>query len=223
MCGRYSGFSSTEVLQDRFAAEAVEQLSPHFNAAPSERLPVITGDAPRAIRLGEWGFRPPWFKGSAGVINARAETVAEKPMFRSVVRKRRCLVLADSFFEWDRTQSPRQPWRILLKSEKPFAFAGIWEPAGKSGPPTFAIITTRPNRLVARIHDRMPAILPPGLEKAWLGEEERNLYFLRALLQPFPADDMTMYPVWLRVNSARVDDADVITPRFSTIDPNRGS
>ena len=222
MCGRYSVFSSTEVLQDRFAAEAAEQLTPHFNAAPSERLPVITSDTPRAIRLGEWGLRPPWFRGSAGVINARAETVAEKPMFRSALRKRRCLVLADSFFEWDRTHSPRLPWRILLKSEKPFAFAGIWEPSpATKGLPTFAIVTTRPNPLVGRIHDRMPVILPRATEEASL--QGGSADFLRTLLQPYRADDMTMYPVSLRVNSARVDDADLITPKFSTVDPNRGS
>ena len=106
MCGRYSMFSSTDVVQDRFNAEAVEQWPPHYNAAPSQRLPVIVNDNPKAIRLAEWGFQPKWLGGRAGPINARGETIHEKPMFRLAVRKHRCLVLADSFFEWDRRMKP---------------------------------------------------------------------------------------------------------------------
>jgi len=221
MCGRYSMFSSIDVVQDRFNAEALEKWPPHYNAAPSQRLPVILNDNPTAIQLAEWGFRPKWLEGRAGPINARGETIHEKPMFRSAVRRHRCLILADSFFEWDRRTKPRTPWRILLKSEKPFAFAGIWEPpVSAAAHPSFAIITTRPNGKVALIHDRMPVILDRSVEKEWL-KPSSSVDFLRALLQPLAADAMALYPVSPRVNSVGADDADLLTPVHVLVDPNR--
>ena len=223
MCGRYTITSNVEQLAVRFGAEPAAAegvttegaLEPHFNAAPTQTLPVILNQEPGQIQLLRWGLVPRWAKdtsGAAKMINVRAETVEEKPTFRDALRRRRCLVLADSFYEWQQTPAGKVPMRIMLASGQPFAFAGIWElwrdPNGALLR-SFAIITTTPNELVAPIHNRMPAILRPEDERRWLDEDSEATPW-RDVLGPFPADQMTAYPVSRLVNSPANDTPAVI-------------
>jgi putative SOS response-associated peptidase YedK len=224
MCGRYTITSNAEQLAARFGAAPADAeggaamgaaLEPRFNAAPTQTLPVILNQAPEQIQLLRWGLVPRWAKdasGGAKMINVRAETVEEKPSFRDAVRKRRCLVLADSFYEWQQTPAGKVPMRIMLASGEPFAFAGIWElwrdPQGELLR-SFAIITTAPNPLVAPIHNRMPAILRPEHERLWL-DDNPDATPWREVLGPFPAEAMVAYPVSRLVNSPANDTPAVI-------------
>lgn len=206
MCGRYSWFTGWDVLEGRWRVQSLledDDRIPHYNAAPSQRLPVILNTDPQHVRVGRWGLVPFWSKDErAGIINARAETVAEKPAFRQAFRKRRCLVPADGFYEWQRTGRVKVPYRITLKDGAPFAFAGIWEEGNGTEPATYAIITTTPNELVGKIHDRMPVILAENDERLWLSEWLNARQFLD-LLTPYSAKAMAAYPVSLLVNSPR--------------------
>jgi putative SOS response-associated peptidase YedK len=200
-------FTKAEAFAERFsAALPVEAVTPTYNAAPSQAQLVIRNDTPQMISRAAWGFIPEWAAGRADVkslINARAETVAEKPFFRDAFKKKRCLVLADGFYEWRRTKDGKVPYRIALKSEEPFAFAGIWSSvAGVDGKPqiTFAIITTDANELVAQIHNRMPVILRPEDEANWLAKE-LPIEAAEELLVPYPAHLLTAYAVSPKVNS----------------------
>lgn len=151
-------------------------------------------------------------KKSRGLINARAESLAEKPSFRNAIKNRRCLVLADSFFEWKRKNDVKIPYRIMLKSKQPFAFAGIWEfYKNKEGfsIPTFSIITTKANQMVSELHDRMPVILSPKHEQLWL-DNSAQLEVALEILKPFPDDQMQMYQVSPLVNSFRNESAEII-------------
>lgn len=224
MCGRYTITSNAEQLAARFdaapasseASAATEPtLEPRYNAAPTQTLPVILNQEPDQIQLLRWGLVPRWAKdasGAAKMINVRAETVEEKPSFRDAVRRRRCLVLADSFYEWQHTPAGKVPMRIMLASGQPFAFAGIWElwrdPKGELLR-SFAIITTAPNALVAPIHNRMPAILLPEHERLWLADDPDATPW-RTALGPYPAEAMVAYPVSRMVNSPANDTPAVI-------------
>ena len=163
-----------------------------------------------------WGLIPSWAKDmSIGnrAINARAETLAEKPMFRTALRRRRCLILADGFYEWVRAGKARQPMRILLTTGEPFAFAGLWEtwtnPAGETIH-SCTIVTTAPNDLTRPIHDRMPVILLPENESVWLNHSIEDASELNGLLTPYPASEMEAYPVSPMVNSPANDIPDII-------------
>jgi putative SOS response-associated peptidase YedK len=200
-------FTKAEALAERFGATLpVEAVAPTYNAAPSQAQLVIRNDAPQTISRAVWGFVPEWAAGRSDVkplINARAETVAEKPFFRDAFKKKRCLVLADGFYEWRRTRDGKVPYRIALKSEEPFAFAGIWSSiASVDGTPqiTFAILTTDANELVAQIHTRMPVMLRPEDEENWLGKE-LPLEAAQKLLVPYPAHLLTAYQVSPKVNA----------------------
>jgi putative SOS response-associated peptidase YedK len=162
MCGRYSISTRREALETRFHARVVDgRLTPRYNAAPSDVLPLILNTDKAHIVFARWGFTPEWAKNKkmTPMINARAESLADKPLFRDAFRAKRCLVLADGFYEWERTSSGKQPYRITLKDEAPFAFAGLWSllpgPDGQRAP-CFAIVTTNANERVAEIHNRMP-------------------------------------------------------------------
>jgi putative SOS response-associated peptidase YedK len=217
MCGRFSIFADPALLAERFAAALPDEgLRPRYNAAPTQRLPVILneGDA-RTIQLLRWGLVPFWAKDPAignQMINARAETLPEKPSFRTPLHKRRCLALADGFYEWQKTEHGKVPMRISLKSGQPFAFAGLWEtwkqPEGDLLR-TFTIITTTPNALVEPIHNRMPAMLLPEDEALWLDNSAGVIGWLSAL-RPYPAELMTAYPVSPRVNAPANDDPAVV-------------
>ena len=143
------------------------------------------------------------------LINARAETIAEKPVFRKSFETHRCLVLADGFFEWQKVPGGKVPYRLTLKDNRPFAFAGIWRQTPDESPPGFAIVTTSPNSLVAAIHDRMPVILEPGSERTWLGATPTAAL---ELLQPYPAELMQAYPVSKLVNSPANDRSEILKP-----------
>jgi len=215
MCGRYSFFSKDDVLEDRFHAQIKMPLKRHYNAAPSQKLPVILNDEPKNIVLGQWGLIPIWAQKKdkpKGFINARVETMAEKPSFRNAVKKHRCLVLADNFFEWTRKASTKIPYRIMLKNEQPFAFAGIWEIyKTKTGVeiPTFSIITTPANDMISELHDRMPAILEPKYEQLWI-DTSADLGLALETLKPLPEDQMQMHKVSPLVNAVRNDVPGVI-------------
>jgi putative SOS response-associated peptidase YedK len=208
MCGRYSVVP--KIAKGR--SKAVSLLITHledgrYNAAPSQQLPVITSQQPDALQFYSWGLQPFWAKDAKAVkrsINARAESLTEKPTFRSLLKSKRCLVPADGFYEWQVTEQGKVPHRILLQSEELFTFAGLWDEwADKSTGEvlhTFTIITTEANELVKPIHDRMPIILSPEAEELWLDEHESQEGLL-SLLAPYNGDEMKAYPVSPLVNS----------------------
>ena len=217
MCGRYTFIAPASTVEQRFDAKFTEPAPTTFNAAPSQRLPVITNAAPNQIQLLNWGLVPSWSRDPAGgpkPINARAETLAEKPSFRHLLGRRRCLVLADSFFEWQATAAGKVPHRILLRDEQPFAFAGLWDEwldrtTGELRP-TFTIITTEPNELMAGIHNRMPVILPGrAAEQAWL-DDGLDMAAHQQLLQSYAPAAMQEYIIGKRVNSPANNDVEVL-------------
>jgi putative SOS response-associated peptidase YedK len=222
MCGRYTFITPAPAIEQRFDARFTEPAPANYNAAPSQRLPIITNAAPGQIQLLSWGLVPSWSKDPTGhgpaagpkPINARAETLAEKPSFRQLLGRKRCLVLADSFFEWQATPAGKVPHRILLRDEQPFAFAGLWDEwldrnTGELRP-TFTIITTAPNSLMASIHNRMPVILPTrNAEQAWL-DDGLGMAAHQQLLLPYDAAAMQEYVISKRVNSPANNDPEVL-------------
>jgi putative SOS response-associated peptidase YedK len=215
MCGRYTMYTDAAALAARFHAYVPPSLlTPSYNAAPSQGLPTILSANPYVITVSAWGFRPEWadWRDVTPVLNARAETVATKPYFRQAFRTKRCLVLADGFYEWQRTGKGKVPYRIALKTDEPFAFAGIWS-LGRDGLgrpwSTFAIITTEANRLVGQIHNRMPVILYPEDEATWLSQDTPAQQ-AQACLKPFPAYLLRMMPVSPKVNSPAYNAPDLL-------------
>jgi putative SOS response-associated peptidase YedK len=219
MCGRFTIISEREVIEKRFHARFADKdaYKPRYNAAPAQNLPVILNTHPKEIRMVKWGLNPPWLKkftGKDGLINVRAETLKEKKTFSADLEKRRCLILADSFYEWKKTGGKKIPYRILLKNNKLFAFAGIWESdEGATGKKidTFAIITTTPNELVGKVHNRMPVILSEDGDKYWL---DSNTNAARALkvLSAYPSSKMQDYVVSTAVNRVSLDLPKLILP-----------
>jgi len=179
-------------------------------------VPVLS--ARRELRWMRWGLIPGWAKDpaiGAGLINVRAETAAEKPAFRAAIRHRRCLVVADGFYEWQHTGRTKQPYFIRLSDDRPFAFAGVWEAWEGAYPTTLetcAILTTGPNELIRPIHDRMPAILSPGDYAAWLDPTIEDPRQVLSLLTPYPSDAMQTHPVSNLVNSPAHDSPQCIEP-----------
>jgi putative SOS response-associated peptidase YedK len=216
MCGRYALTSPPEVIAQRFDLLWIPELEAHYNMAPSQMIPVVRDlGQGRELTLLKWGLIPSWARDSAiGVklINARAETLADKPAFRSAYRHRHCLIPADAFYEWQPIGGRKQPHCIRMTDRAPFAMAGLWERwASPSGQPveTCTIITTAANTLVSALHHRMPVILAPGDYTAWLDAGNPNA---QQLLQPFPSERLTSYPVTLRVNNVKNDDAGCLAP-----------
>lgn len=221
MCGRFTLVTDFSAIIDRFEIEAAieeELYHPSFNIAPSQSVLSVINDG-RRNRLGylRWGLIPPWAedeKIGSKMINARAETLAQKPSFREAYKKRRCLVIADSFYEWKRHEDhSKTPMRIKLKSDELFAMAGIWErfksPAGNTIF-TCSIITTVPNSLMADIHDRMPVILKPEDEPTWLDPSIQDVNQLNQLLKPLPEEWMEAYEVSALVNSPKNNSPNLI-------------
>ncbi len=188
-------------------------LTPRYNIAPSQPIAVAANNGQNKVEFFRWGLIPSWAKDAAignRMINARAETLAEKPSFRVPYRRRRCLVLADGFYEWRKEPGRRAktPMYVRLKSGKPFAFAGLWEVwRALDDQPLFSctIITTTPNALVAKIHNRMPVILEPEAYDLWLDTAEQPPERLGVWLRPYPASQMTAYPVSTLVNDPSND------------------
>lgn len=217
MCGRFSITVSGELLEKRFNAKLDEPIKPRYNAAPSQKLPVITNEKPDTIQLYLWGLRPVWLKETTkkdGLTNVREETLKEKPTFKGDLRKRRCLVLTDGFYEWRKNSTGKKtPFRIERKDKKPFAFAGLWEENEKNGKKihTFAIITTQPNQIMRPIHNRMPVILPEKEEEIWLNnglDEKKTL----SLLNPYNNENLFAYEISTIINSARIDRPEILKP-----------
>jgi putative SOS response-associated peptidase YedK len=205
-----------EAIAERFHVQLPEvPIRPTYNAAPSQAQLTIVNTEPDVITLSSWGFLPAWAAGRKGmkpIINARAETVATKPFFKKAFTTNRCLVIADGFYEWKKSKRGKIPYRVTLKTEEPFAFAGIWSTLHTSDGTalqTFAIITTEPNELMQPIHDRMPVILQEQDEEDWLNSE-LSLEHAQALLAPYPAELMTAYQVSTKVNSPKNNSPEVI-------------
>jgi putative SOS response-associated peptidase YedK len=222
MCGRFTLTADPGLVARRFGAPPPQGggTRPRFNVAPAQTVITVTDDGRRQLELMRWGLIPAWAKDPAigsRLINARAETLAEKPAFRAALRRRRCLIPADGFYEW--TAGPdgkRRPMRIRLTSGQPFAFAGLWDewrpPDG--GPPvrTCTIITCAPNELMATLHHRMPVILAPEAEAVWLDPSITDPERLLPLLVPYPADKLEAYPVSPLVNSPAHDSPQLVLP-----------
>jgi putative SOS response-associated peptidase YedK len=222
MCGRV--VQKTPLHEIRVLFETVNPIpnaAPTYNGAPTDTLPVVRLDREerRSLDLLRWGLIPYWAKDrSIGprCINAMAETVATKPAFREAFRRRRCLVPADFFYEWQKLPKGKQPYAIGLADGTPMAFAGLWErwndPEAAQPLHTFSIITGPPNELCLPIHNRMPVILPREAWRLWLGEDDATEPALRDLLRPYPARLMRAYPVGSAVGNVRNNSADLLDP-----------
>jgi putative SOS response-associated peptidase YedK len=209
------------MLARMFGVDDVPSLAPRYNIAPSQDILAVRtarGGGSREIALLHWGFIPRWAKDpglGGGMINARAETLSEKPSFRNAFRDRRCLVPADGFYEWRRLSGRKQPYYITLRDGGPFAIAGLWERReGEDGSvlESCALITTAANDLLMPVHDRMPAIVPPKAYDLWLDAGVREARSLAALLRPFPSGEMSAVAVGPRVNDPRHESPDCIVP-----------
>jgi putative SOS response-associated peptidase YedK len=224
MCGRFTLTAETNQIQQTFPwVNIPENIPPRYNIAPSQPIAVIPNDGHNTLDFYVWGLIPSWAKDPEignRLINARAETLVEKPSFRSAFRRRRCLVLADGFYEWRQEPGSKRktPMYIRLTSGQPFAFAGLWEiwdsPDG-SVVPSCTIITTEPNTLMAGIHNRMPVILPESAYEPWLAPVETDPAQLTGLLKPYPPEAMQAYPISTRVNDPKNDLAECIQPLAS--------
>ena len=221
MCGRYSLKTPVERLSEKFQFPKVFPMKLRYNIAPSQTVAVVRclpDDSDRKLAMLRWGLIPAWAKfPNSGVqpINAKAETAAELPMFRDAFRRRRCLVPADGFYEWKQDGGRKQPVYIRLKDGEPFAIAGLWEHwEGQDGQvvESCTLLTTEPNDLLAPIHNRMPVILDPEDYEQWLDPDLQQADRLNPLLQPFSAEQMTAYPVNLRVNNPKHDDPLCLEP-----------
>ena len=217
MCGRYSLIADLGELAKRYEFDGDGlALKPAYNVAPTQDVLTVVGGETRRGGFMRWGLIPWWAKNASigsRLINARAETVSEKPAFRDALRRRRCLVLADGFYEWQRTGSARKPMRVVMRSREPFAFAGLWsvwrDPDGNRIP-SCAIITTTANDLLRPVHDRMPVVLPRELEELWLDRSIDDPGALGSVLTPYLDDAKEAYEVSTLVNSAANDGPEVI-------------
>lgn len=221
MCGRFTITATFDQIVERFGIDqmiAAEYYNPNYNVAPSQSVLAVINDGTNN-RLGylRWGLIPPWAKDPKigyKMINARAETLPEKPSYRNAYKKRRCLILADSFYEWKRhADKSKTPMRIKLKSDDLFAMAGLWETwKSPDGEPVHSctVITTKPNELVKDIHDRMPVILNPDDELVWLDKSITDTELLNDLLKPLDENLMEAYEVSSLVNSPKNNSSNLI-------------
>ena len=222
MCGRFTLTISPEELQAAFPDFSIPgDIPPSYNIAPSQPIPVIPNDGENVLDFFLWGLIPSWTKpdkvGKYSLINARSETAAEKPSFKNSFRRRRCLILADGFYEWSKPVSggTKTPYYFTLKNHRPFAFAGLWDiwisPDGDSLK-SACILTTSPNQTVKAVHDRMPVILNPADYPIWLDPQEDKLDQFQSLLKPYPDELMDSYPVSTYVNSPKNNSPQCIQP-----------
>jgi putative SOS response-associated peptidase YedK len=220
MCGRYSQTSPAYVLARVFCVPAGPPLSPRYNVAPTQTVPIVRQSADRELAMVRWGLIPPWADDpSVGgrLINARAETVAEKPAFRAAFRKRRCLVPATGFYEWQKLGKHKQPYHLRRRDgePEPFAFAGLWERwqlPGDEPIDSCTILTTTANDLMRPLHERMPVILDPRGYDHWLDHGRHDREALRALLVPCPSELLTALPVNSYVNNPRNEGPKCLEP-----------
>ena len=217
MCGRYSIAVEPTEIEERFQAQFEEPMQPRYNAAPSQRLPVILNAAPSKIIFAQWGILPAWaanLSKKGGLINVRFETLRDKKTFRADLKMRRCLVPSDGFYEWKAaTGGKKVPFRITRKDGKLFAFAGLWEEETTHSGQTrrFAIITTSANELMQPIHARMPVILREENERAWLEADSTDIQGLLDVLgKPIPSASLQAFPVSSKVNAPKNDFPELI-------------
>ena len=221
MCGRFTLRNPERIRISDFDYYDLNNLIPRYNIAPTQDvLTVGQRDSVREGRLLQWGLIPFWSSEPKGIINARVETIDEKPSFKESFEKRRCLILADGFYEWERNGKISQPYYFQLKDTAPFAFAGVWDRWRDENREikSCAIITTTANDLLATIHTRMPVILRPESYDLWLNENSRAAD-LKDLLIPFPADEMMSHAVSYEVNDAKVDHEGLLRQ----VEPNIGA
>lgn len=212
MCGRYTLKSNSHAVATLCAVPDIPALKPRYNIAPTQLVPVVrAAEAGRELAMLRWGLIPSWAKDpkiAHSLINARSETAAEKPSFRTAMKRRRCLLPADGFYEWKKVGKQKLPVHIRLKTDEPFAFAGLWEswkpPEGELVE-TCTILTTSANDVVAPYHERMPVILPEQHFEAWLKPGDADAEGLLPLLVPYPADAMTVVPANPICNSPKYD------------------
>ena len=220
MCGRFTLKSPGRIKFDHVNRLGLPPLFPRYNIAPSQSVLAIVQHADeREAEFLQWGLIPSWSKDGKGFINARSETIEDKPSFSESFQRRRCLIPADGFYEWERSGRIAQPYFFHIRDESPFAFAGIWDEwqGDEKVIASCAIITTIANELLASIHDRMPVILPPESQDQWLDGDSDPLT-LRNLLAPFPASEMASHAVSYDVNHPKIDDEYLIRP----VEPNIG-
>jgi putative SOS response-associated peptidase YedK len=226
MCGRFTLTTSIPVLAEWFLFPEAAPQPPRYNIAPTQavaavRVPAAGGESggkgPRELCFLRWGLVPSWADDPAignRLINARAETAAEKPSFRSAFRHRRCLIPADGFYEWQKLTGRKQPYYFHMRDGRPFAFAGLWEhwQDGDQTLETCTILTTAANDVLRPVHERMPVILGPEDYDRWLDPAVRQPELLQPLLRPFPAEAMAAYPVSMVVNNPRNDTPKCVEP-----------
>lgn len=222
MCGRYTLVKPAKEISERFGVDVGKGYQARYNVAPTQLMPVITSDSPEGLSWFYWGLIPAWSKDKAvslKLINARAETLEEKASFRNALKRRRCLIPADGFYEWKPVgKKSKVPYRITLLQEELFAFAGLWEEyENEEGQMmhTFTIVTTEANDSLQSLHSRMPVILNKQAEKVWLNPATES-DALKEILKPYPASKTRFYTVSSQVNNTSLDTPILIQPAPAT-------
>lgn len=212
MCGRFTLSQPSDAIASAFNLPEIPSLEPRYNIAPTQLIPAILttpGQNDKHLQMLYWGLIPSWAKDAsigAKMINARAETASEKPSFKNALKRRRCLIIADGFYEWQRQDGKKQPYYFRLESGQPFAFAGLWENWHSSEGETITsctILTTEANDLLRPIHDRMPVILDAKDYDTWLDPEVQKPELIQPFLHPYPAKLMHSYAVSTKVNNPK--------------------
>jgi putative SOS response-associated peptidase YedK len=226
MCGRYTIIASPEAIRVLFRYQEQPNFPPRYNVAPTQPIAIVRlMDGKRHFALVRWGLLPSWVKDPNAftlLINARGETAAKKPAFRAAMKRRRCLIPADGFYEWKAAGTRKQPYFIRAKSGGPFAFAGLWETwTGPNGEEleTAAIVTTTANRTLAPIHDRMPVVVPPEAFELWLDCANVDPATASALIVPAPENLLEAYPVTTDVNRTANDNPRLVKPLAASAEP----
>jgi len=216
MCGRFTLTVNIDAVAKAFGVAPSVQTAPRYNVAPTQEVVTVVRDETKHLEMLRWGLIPSWAKEESigsKMINARAETLAEKPSFKRLLQSKRCLIVADGFYEWKQEAGGKTPMYFTLPNHELFAFAGLWDtwkqPDGQLLR-TCTIITTNPNELAATVHNRMPAILPAEAQEEWLDPQQHDMHVLQQLLKPYSASDMEVRPVSRKINSPQYDSAELI-------------
>jgi putative SOS response-associated peptidase YedK len=220
VCGRFVQYTLFPLLEKEFSLKFGEEilLHPSYNIAPTQSVPVVVNEEGNRLILCRWGLVPHWSKDASignRMINARAETLAEKPSFKGPLKKHRCLIVADGFYEWKKTESGKVPVYITMKGSRPIGFAGLysdWRPPEGEVIRTCTIVTTQPNELLEPIHNRMPVIIKPEDRDQWLDPDEHDPAKLTPLLAPYPSGELDAWEVSRDVNSPSNNGPQLIEP-----------